>query len=429
MRFLHILTRNAVLLMLLFPLQLFSQLQLHQLIVASGGVFSNPNDFVSVAAYQPGQQAYQSFGQIRTQAVQYALVEGSSLYVAATDSLVKFNSDTYQREGAIAVSGPRMLLIHGDLLFVSIQYPETSNFVRIYNKHTLQFLKSVPEISGEAAGMHYHNGKIYVAVPGNWMSTVGKLAILDASNGDFIEEVDFGNSGMGIFNFFVYDNQLVTVNKSAWGVSSGIISFFDTQTKQISHINIPHYIGKGIEVYGDLLYLLVNNGIGSFNLITRQIVDTAIVPDPGSANFIYFADVVFDKLAQNFYATISDFFSLGNGLIYALDGQATGTFQAGISAEALALDYRNVSSLAHVGTKRPLLYPNPAGSHPVVNVLADNPIKSIVINGIDGRFYGTVVNQQLSSDMALEVSYLPKGSYLIQVNYTDGSAAVVRFIK
>lgn len=429
MRIFYNFSKKAVLIFFLLPLQLLGQQALHQLIIASGGAFSNPNDFVTVAAYQPNHFTYQSFGEIRTQAVQHALVDGSHLFVAATDSLVKYHLDSFQRLAAIAVSGPKMLHVHGDLLFMSIQYPETSNFVRVYNKNSLELITSISEISGEAAGMVFHAGKIYVAVPGNWMSTVGKLAILNAANGNFIEEIDFGSSGMGIHNLFVYDNQLVSVNKSAWGVSSGVISFYDLSTNQLNHYTLPHVVGKGIVIQGDLLYLLIDNGIGSFNLASRQIVNPAIVSDPGSASFTYFADVVFDHIGQKFYATTSDFFSFGSGYVYNLDGQTAATFVAGISAEALALDYRNISQIATNFSKTAHVFPNPAGNHSMLNIVGEKMIVNIDKFSLDGQFFGSTLIKQPTANLTLDIATLPKGSYVLKIRFLDGSRAVVRFIK
>ncbi len=346
--------------MMMWGMTMLAQTEVKQLIVASGGAFSNPDDFVTLGTYHPDSQFYEQFGTVRTQAVQDVLIHDNRLYVTATDSIVVYDADTYQRIAATAVSGVRYMLISGDLLYVTIQYPETDNFVKVLHKNTLEIIDAIEQISGEAAGMVEFDGKIYIAVPGDWMSTTGKVAILQAENGTFLEEIDFSEQGVGIHDMFVYENKILAVNRSPWGATTGIVSVFDPLTKQVTHHSFPHVLGKGIAIHETKLYVLIDHAIGSVDLAAWAIDNVSIVPDPGSSAWVYFADVVFDPLNARFYATVTDYFSMGEGHIYHLDGTVAGTFTAGISAEALALDYRLVSELPDRMTDKVNIFPNPA---------------------------------------------------------------------
>lgn len=412
----------------LFAPKLLGQQNVSQLIVASGGAFSNPNDFVSISVYHPQNQSTEVFGEIRTQAVQDVIVYNDKIYVTATDSIVVFDALNHQRLNGIAMSGVRYLLAVDELLFVSIQYPQTSDFVKVLNINTLEVVKTISQISGESAGMLQFGNKVFVAVPGDWTSTVGKVAVLDSFSGEFIEEVDFGTSGSGIHDLFAFNGNILSVNRSAWGVNEGIISMFNPLTRSVSHHLFPYSIGKGIAVSEEKLFLLLNNGIGEINLQDWSVSNAAVVPDPGSASFTYFADIVFDPFDQRFYATITDYFSMGEGKIFDVNGLQTGSFYAGISAEALALDFDLTSSNNENEISLASVWPNPAPTH--VSVEVENAFKPeswtvYVLNGAK-----VPVNPiQAGNGWQIDVTHLKAGIYQLLLQNSNGDQIRSTFIK
>jgi hypothetical protein len=428
MKFLRSLFFSA-LLFFLFSFSAKPQQTLHQLIVVSGGAFSNPNDFVSLSAYYPSTATQNNFGEILNQAVQHAVIDEERLYVTATDSLVVFDLNNYQKLSAIPISGPRKMFVNGDYLYVSIQYPEVQNFVRVYNKYSLELISVISQISGEAAGMIKFDSKIFVAVPGDWTSLVGKIAILNASNGSFVEEIDLESQGIGIHDLFIYNGNIVTVNRSPWGSDSGILTFFNPISKQVDHFTFPYTFGKGITIRNNLLYLVMNNGIGSIDLDTRQVVNSSIVNDPGSANYIYFADVVFDDISSLFYATTTDYFSFGAGHVFNLSGTQITDFAAGISPEALALDFRNISGLNAQTTQLVSVYPNPAQDRIILKNESTDVIFEIQITTMSGKnVYRHFATNGAVKD-AIELSNLSSGVYILVVSFENGKKSRVKFIK
>lgn len=422
---------RSILFIALFIVKLnsFSQQSVHQMIVVSGGAFSNPNDFVSLSSFLPATASQNVFGFIKTQAVQHAIIDNNFLYVTATDSLVKFDLNSYHKLNAIAIRGPRMMVIHGELLFVSVQFPETSNFVRVYNKNTLALVTVIHQISGEAAGMIHHDDKIYVAVPGSWTSNEGKIAILNALNGTFIEEISLGNNGKGVHSLFFRNGKLVLVNVSAWGSTSGIISLFDPATKQVQHYTYPHAFGKGIAVNDHFLYLLINNGIGSIDLNTHQISNLAIVNDPGSPLFTYFADVAFDPYLQLFYASITDFFSFGAGKIYTVTGVQTGSFTAGIAAEALAFDVRTATQIAEKAPNMLDLYPNPASDKLFIRTTKSGATFQLQLFDIAGKLRLLPKVNQETNNLMIDIANLQAGLYFVVGFDANGTRYHSKFIK
>ncbi len=418
----------ALQLLMLPAYVLNGQTTLHQLIVASGGAFSNPNDFVSLAAYNPITQATTNFGEIKTQAVQAVCINEDVLYVTATDSIVAYNLDTYQRIAAVAVQGVRYMLVSGEMLVVSIQYPATENFIRIFNKNSLQYLGSISQISDEAAGMVLYDGKIYVAVPGSWMSTVGKLAVLNAVDGSFIEEIELGSNGVGIHDLFVNNGKVLSVNRSPWGSTTGTISVFDPVSKTVDHHTFPYHIGKGFAINEQSLYVFMNDAVGVINLVDWTVTHAALLPDPGSSSFIYYADAVLDGLNGRIYATVTDYFSMGEGYIYDLEGSLKGNFAAGISAEALALDYRQPSFNTEITYATVSVSPNPASSSLFIGLKIEMARGRYNIYSSSGKVlqsgdFNSAINK------SLDVSALSAGCYVLAVFSEDGTVLRCTFIK
>ncbi len=405
-----------------------SQQTLNQVIAISGGVYSNPNDYVTAWTLNPANGQMQQFDQIETQAVQSAYVHENFLYVAAMDSLVMYDLDTHARLAVIALDGVNHMLVADDLLFVSIQFPQEADFVKIFNSNDLSFLQSVSAVSDEAATMLLHDGKVYVAVPGNWMSTTGSLAILDAATGQFIEEINLGEQAMGIHSLYVYQNKIVMVNRSAWGSTTGTISLFDPTDKSFEHHQLNHNIGKGIGLKGHLLYGLIDDGIGSINLQTMTIENPSIVPDPGSGNYIYFAAVAFDSLNNQFYATTTDYVSFGSGFVYDLAGELVSQFEAGVSTEALAFDYRNSTAVPAYAAKKQLsIYPNPVQNTIQLSGLAPSSAFDYFISNAQGQIIAQ--GKLTETTKSLDISKLSAGFYLLRLSDPSGLFYQQSFIK
>jgi hypothetical protein len=152
--------------------------------------------------------------------------------------------------------------------------------------------------------------------------------------------MNFGTDAVGIFDLYSDGNNIYSVNRSPYGSTSGSVSTYSIWTSSFSTTVINNVVGKGVAKSNNILYLLLDNAIGSYDLSMNEVIETSIVPDPGSSNFIYIADAAFDYLNQLFYVTITDYFSMGEGKIFDMTGIETGTFEAEVSAEAIALDFR-----------------------------------------------------------------------------------------
>ncbi len=405
-----------------------------QVFVVSGGAFTNPDDFVTVASYKPSDSTTTEFNTIYTQSVQSAVTHAGYLYVAAQDSIVAYDIASYTRVAAIAAVGVNQLYATDDKLVASFWYPDTADFVRIYNREDLSELAVISEVSGEAAGIAVIDDKAYVAVPGGWASTVGKIAVIDLESNSFVQEVDLGVDGAGIKNVFAYKesetNYLATVNTTPWGGTTGVVMKIDPADMSVVNTSVLNVVlGKGVAISSDdaYLYALINGGIGSVSLADFAVADTAIVAAPALGFSI--AGAALDMVNNQFYVTTTDYASVGEGTIYNMDGEVVGNFDAGISAEAIAIHYVDTEAVSEIFAEGSFsVYPNPATNH--VTVLNSHAVAldKVVVTDLTGR---VVMSNRLNgekSSVQLNLSGVNSGLYLVSL-YGEGKVFTAKVVK
>ena len=340
----YILRAATLIAAIAFTVNMNAQFYVNQLIVGNGGIFGDPSDHVTVSTYNPETQTTSSFGDIQRESIQDLIIHENYAYVAAEDSIVKFNIDTYEKVAAVYESNLNQLFYKNGLLYVSRRSdlngpPADGVYLKVYNAADLALVGSVNGISGDANGIVVESDTIYVAISGDWQATEGKFAVID-NNYDLVREMNFGTDAVGIFDLYSDGNNIYSVNRSPYGNINGSVTSYSIWTTSFTNTIINHVVGKGVAKSDNTLYLMLDNGIGSYDLSTNEVLETTIGPDPGSGDFIYMADAAFDYLNQLFYVTITDYFSMGEGKIYDMGGTETGTFEADVSSEAIAIDYR-----------------------------------------------------------------------------------------
>jgi len=242
------------------------------------------------------------------------------------------------------------------------------------------------------------------------------------------EEIELGSNGEGIHDLFVNNGKVLSVNRSPWGSTTGTISVFDPVSKTVDHHTFPYHIGKGFAINEQSLYVFMNDAVGVINLVDWTVTHAALLPDPGSSSFIYYADAVLDGLNGRIYATVTDYFSMGEGYIYDLEGSLKGNFAAGISAEALALDYRQPSFNTEITYATVSVSPNPASSSLFIGLKIEMARGRYNIYSSSGKVlqsgdFNSAINK------SLDVSALSAGCYVLAVFSEDGTVLRCTFIK
>ena len=180
----------------------------------------------------------------------------------------------------------------------------------------------------------------------------------------------------------------------------------------------------------NLLYFKMNEGLGSFDLDAKHIVDTTIIPDPGSANRKYILSAAVDYINSLFYINIGNRSSYGVGEIASLTGDSITSYTTGINAEAIAIDYRTPVGIAPDQPFKDFvtMFPNPVVDFLTLNLYGNETIKIIKITDLTGRIiYHKVLNSN-EKTININCEELTGGVYLISF-MTDNGVKTRKFIK
>lgn len=313
----------------------FAQLQNHQVIVVSGGSFSNANEQVRIGSYKPFNKKYYQFDSIDGNFTNVALVDNGKLYVNAKDILYKYDLDTYKRELQATIPGVSGAAIHGNKIVVARNYGTSDNYVQILNKTNLSFIASIPQVSDECNSVVIVADTAYVSVPGNWMSTVGKIAMINLVDNTFIGEIDLGTNGAGIGSLFVKGNTIYSVN-----TENKVITKFNTLNRSYIHNTLATANLSGAAgVWGDTLYASLEGSTWSAeNIGTLSLSSfTAINSNKITGNF---SNSVLDTISAKLFCAKTDFSSYGDFLVYNTNGNRLDSVRVGVSPDAFGLDFR-----------------------------------------------------------------------------------------
>ncbi len=411
----------------LLPVFATAQMVTKQIVIANGGEYSNPNDFVTINVFDPETQLTTDLATIYTQSVQGMFVNGNFAYVAAQDSLVKINLESGEKVAAIGLSGVNKFGVYQDKLIVTRQYPVTSGFVQIRNLSDLSLIKTFDEISDEAYDVIVVADSAYISVTGGWAATVGKLAILDLKNETFVREIDLGTAAVGISNVFENGNDLFFVCKTPYLGTSGSIIKYNLNNSSATASTFQHILGKAAGTVNGQLYLMIDGNIGSISLNEMAIADLSLITD-NSPNLDITAcalDVVNEKIYASFSYWISPD---GTGKIFDLSGNETGQYDVGISSEDLAVNYLDVTGFSDAGgvTQQMSVYPNPC-----LNTLAFSSAIGLAANISVVDLAGKEVlsiNSSAGFNSPIDVSILKPGYYFLRINIDD-QAFTTKFVK
>lgn len=389
-----------------------------QIVVGNGGIYNDDSDHVTITGIDPDDYTSSTIGEVIRESIQDLIVVDNIAFVAAEDSLVKFDLENNTKLAAVYQPNLSRLFAAEEVLYVSLRSdlngpPADGVYLRAFD-FELNELYETTEISMDAAGMCKVEDSLYVAVPGDWQATEGHFAVVSLDF-NYVREENWGTDAVGIYDLMADGNTIYTVNKSPYGATNGSISTYHTQSTEFTTNVIPHIVGKGVAIMDNLLYLGLDYGIGSYNINNNQVVESQIVQDPGSANYISIAAAVLDPVNEKFYVTITDYFSMGQGFVYDLSGEELGNFDAMVSAEAMAIQYDVGSFINEFNNMDVQVYPNPFVNQ--IQIDMDQQIEEISIFNLNGQL---VKNILATNSNIYNLSELKTGSYLLKIRTKDG---------
>ncbi|NQU33114.1 MAG: T9SS type A sorting domain-containing protein [Bacteroidetes bacterium] len=383
----------------------------NQVIVGSGGDFGNPDDHVSIASFIPENGITSNFGSINTHSIQDIAIAGKYAYVAAQDSIAKFDLDTYERVSIVEATGVNRLLVHETELLATFQYPVTDNFVKVYSTEDLSLTTTVTGISDESSGLLIVNDFAYVAVPGGWASTVGKIAIVGLNDYTLVDEIDFDAVGSGMMDLFYFNNKIQALCITPWGGSTGYINSMSKLGTSIESHLINESIGKIAGIQNNILYTIMNGGIGSIDLSNFSVIDTTVVETPE----LSISSAKLDTLNNVFYVATTDYFSMGEGTIYNMNGDETGSFDAAIAPDAIAIDYRNNTGTNEITLTEITLFPNPASHVITINTYEGVNFNTYKIIDLSGRVLMEDAIGINNGKAIIDISNMINGFYIVNL--------------
>lgn len=404
-----------------------------QVIIANGGRFeTNPPffDYVTVASYNTLTQAYTLFDTIYTQSVQDILITDHYAYVAAQDSIVKYDLDTHQRVAIIADSGLEKLGIYGDKLIVTKGYPVKRFFVEILDASNLALFSLIDNISGDCGGVLAGSDSVYVAVNGGYMGSEGKIAVINTASWTVTHEINFGPGAVGIWNLFGYNGYIYSINITPGGSSQvGSITKCSQSDETFTNNILGVIVGDGVGIQGHLLYVGFNNGIGSYDLDNDAIADTNIVRDPGVPNHIYILAAALDYVNNDFYLTFGNYSNPGKCIETTILGDSLTSFSVGISANAIAIEYLTPTGIHPYSRDEVVtISPNPVVDWLKVTFNGREETRAITISDITGRTIYTSDLKGNEKSVKVNTSSFPPGVYFLSLNTNNGNIAK-KFIK
>ena len=399
-----------------------------QVLTANSGKFefSPPyTDYVTLQSYRPDNGSVSTFGSIYTQSAQSVVTTGRRAFFAAQDSIAKYDLNTMARIAAVPDSGLNKMCLWNGKLLISRQYPVNQHFFEVRDTSDLSLVAEVTGISGDCGGVVATDDTVYVAVNGGWMGTQGKIAVIDPSNWTLKAEVPLGPDAIGIFDMYLWNGVIYSVNKTPYGMpDAGSVTVFNPADRSFNNVMIPFKVGGSSGIANGLLYLGLQNGIGSFDLVNWNIADTVIVPDPGSSVFTYILSSAVDSIHGRLYVNIGDYTTPGTCLVTNLQGDSLTSYPTGISSDAIALDYR-VSGLGIAGQQgegvMARIVPNPVTDR--INMIFDRPVRIYSAMIID--ILGRVITEQRQPDypqnsISLRPGGLAPGTYYLKLFTAEG---------
>ncbi len=400
----------AACLLMTITLNAQENLKPYRLIIGNGGEYGNPGNNVTVASYLTESQDYNVFDGINSQSIQSICLDSSYAYVLAQDSIIKYSLENQNRVAATKLTALRDIEQYGENLIITRQFPADDSCVYVLKKTDLSVTKIV-QTPGETGGIAIVGDSAYIAVPGPYGTSQGKLVVMNLYDFTISKEMNFGSSAKGLSEVFYKEPFIYTVNTHFWdmtnlqySVSEYNIENGDTAT----HVFNGDYYGfTGHPVMKENEILIPRSmDIAAFNTETSEItsyLDRTI------------AAMCYDSVDKKLYLTTSDFSSYGKMYIYNTSSLSVeDSLDVGVSPEALAIQYTvDNTSINNTGPKKKIsLYPNPA-----INTVhfKDNKLNgeySVKIFNVAGE---ELVNKNLQKGGILDVSNLTNGVYIVQI--------------
>jgi Secretion system C-terminal sorting domain len=396
-----------------------AQQEVHQVIVLSEGYYDNFGGGgqlvpVTLGSYDPEAGTFQTVATLTGPRFgSDVIVDGSSVYVAADDRIVRFDADSYAETGLVLVQGVRKLAIWGEkLLLTRGELGGLDHYFEVRDKNTFELLWSIEPNEGltmSAEDVVVVGDLAYLAVNNafDWANLAGRVGVVDLIAESYVDEIDLGANGLNPEKLFVTDGVLHTFNNKDFSGSS--ISAIDMGSSLLTYTNdVASNSGCAASAYAaEKIYFMEysQNELARYDIATATVLDTL-----SGSPAVY--GLIEDPINGVLYATTTDFFSTGEFHVLDLNGQVTSTVAAAVSCGNIALDIRTSTGIAPVAATRLALYPNPATEEVFIGLPATG---KVILEVLDAS--GRVVRSQIKASTTtqrISIADLAPGCYTVR---------------
>lgn len=413
--------------------------QNESIIVVNGGLFGTTNYAnVTIQNLDPMAAPATQIGDIQVTSIQDILIDSNFAYVAAQDSIVKYDWTTKTRVAAVAfggVSTVKLALYQNKLLVGNFYLPFGStgaypNNLRIFDATTLQFLDSVPAITQPVEDMLVIGDYAYIAQNNSktvgFGDTLGFLTVYDIQADVIVRNDTLATGGEEL-------GRLVTENGVIYGLNgaSNTISEYTIATGASAtyaagvDLKPTTYAATAFPAGNGVWYFPYDSGIGSYNLQTRTALNHLVTYQGTSAFAFNAANNTFCVSTINFGNQ-----SQNAGIVYNLQGDSLYSFDVGFSPEALAVvsnSLLNTKIVPAQGTElQYTLAPNPANERLTITLKKVQPVYLEIINQVGQSM---LVEQSQQAQTTLDISNLTIGTYWLIVIDEKGRMRTQGFTK
>ncbi len=407
--------KNYVLFVAIFMAAISIKAQ--KVILVNGGQFGNNAENVSVISYDVTTKVYNTIDSIGTQSVQDLLIDGNSAFVAAQDSIVKYDLVTQSRVAAASFPGisTKSLAVYNNYLLVGNFYGKSSHNLYIYNKNNLTLVDSIAQITKGASDILVVDSLAYIVqnlTTAAYTDSAGYLSVINLNTLSFQQDVVFNNNGedLGYLLYRKSDATIVGINSNSISTYNLNTSTAATIAKTVSFSSNKH----NSALRGDTLFVKVNQKIGALNFKTLNLIDTNLINYESTA-FTY------DTLGNQFYATSTDFFSYSEGKVFDRSGLLIDTLTVASAPELVGMYYDNTTSLLNnksIKNEQFKLYPNPVNkSNAFVTISLEEEVKNANLSIFNSK--GQLIKEMILNNqnlIQLNLQGYESGMYFIQLN-------------
>lgn len=412
--------------------------QNESIIVVNGGVFGTTNANTTIEVLNSGTAI--NMGTIGTTSIQDLLIDSQYAYVAAQDSIVKYDWTTRTRVASNAFLGLSTVKLarYDDKLLVGNWYgpfgstaPYNQHFL-IYDANDLSFVDSIPQVTKPADDVVVIGDYAYIAqnntTPG-YSDTLGYLTVIDLTTNTWVRNDTLSTTGTEIGRLVVEGDVIYSINKVSNTISSyNTVTMAKTTQAAAGGVDLKPatYGPTAFTEGGGVWYFPFDSGIGSYNLAMNAVVSASIVNITGGFAF------TMDTVNNNFCVSHINFSNQlqNKGRIYDMNGDSVGMFQVGFSPEAMAVvSNAIVGSTVQLATANELNYtiaPNPTSSNLTVSLERAEAVTLLVINQVGQN---VLTQQSRDAVTTLDVAALPAGVYFLAVVNDNGLMRTERFVK